>query len=306
MDEVIQLAVPATSANLGPGFDQLGLALDLHLRVRAIPAPLWSVVVRGEGAEILATDATNLIVQACLKGRALATAAGQHIRDQAYRLEVDNPIPVSRGLGSSATAIVAGLALAQLSKGGELERELLFQQAAAFEGHPDNVAPAVFGGLCICGPATAHGFSHRQGQLDPRIRFLAVIPGQSASTAKMRGILPDHYADAVLAHNAEACAQLLRGLAAGDAEGLRCSEADQMHQPYRLSAVPVTGQIYELLRAHDGIAGAFLSGSGATVAGWVMGPDPSVAIQALIQAHQIDARVVLLAPDLKGIVAQAQ
>lgn len=295
MTAAIQLAVPATSANLGPGFDRFGLAHQLYLTVTARPASDWSVVVRGQGAGQLASDASNLIVKACLSGWAQLGA-----QVSAYHLEVDNPIPVSRGLGSSATAIVAGLALAQASLGGDLDRELLFQQAATYEGHPDNVAPAIFGGLCLCSQAGSR-FSWQQGALDQRIRVLAVIPGQSASTEKMRGILPHSYADEVLAANAAACDRLLEGLAKADPAGLRASEDDQLHQPYRLAAMPICARIYDLLRQEPLLAGAFLSGSGATVGAWVVGEDPSARVRDQLAAQGIDAEVRLLIPDRQGL-----
>ncbi len=295
MTAAVQIAVPATSANLGPGFDRFGLAHQLYLTVNARPARAWSVAVRGQGAGQLASDASNLIVKACLSGWTQLGAPAS-----AYHLEVDNPIPVSRGLGSSATAIVAGLALAQASLGRELDRELLFQQAATYEGHPDNVAPAIFGGLCLCCHVGSH-YAWRHGALDDRLRVLAVIPGQSASTEKMRGILPQSYADEVLAANEAACKRLLEGLAKADPAGLRASEDDQMHQPYRLAAMPICARIYELLRQNTQLAGAFLSGSGATVGAWVIGEDPSAGVRDLLATEGIDAEVRLLLPDRHGL-----
>ncbi len=297
MSTAIQIRVPATSANLGPGFDRFGLAHQLYLELVAEPADDWSVAVSGEGAGLLAGDASNLIVKACLRGWS------QLGRTTApFRLQVRNSIPVSRGLGSSATAIVAGLALAHVSSGRMLERELLFQQAAAMEGHPDNVAPAIFGGLCDCA-TTATGFSWRQAELDPRIRVLAVIPGTSASTEKMRGILPLSYPTEVLQANEAACQRLLVGLATAAPEGLRASEADQLHQPYRFGAMPICAQIYDFLRAHPKLAGAFLSGSGATVAAWVLESDPSESVRAQLADQGIDATVRLLEPDRLGCSA---
>lgn len=290
-----RLSVPATSANLGPGFDTLGLALDLRMEVKANPATSWSVVPRGEGADILPTDASNLIVQAARHG----LPAGF---EQAYQLEIDNPIPVSRGLGSSATAIVTGLALAQLIMNGTVGRDRLFQDAAAYERHPDNVAPAIYGGLCICGQNEDGGYHQRKGDIHPDLKVLIVIPATSASTEKMRGLLPETYPAEVLAANKADCEALLQGIASGGADQLRLSEDDRLHQPYRLPAQPVSHKVFHMLQQHEGICGAFLSGSGATVAGWVMNSDPRADIVAQLASENIDAATHLLNPDLQGFL----
>lgn len=294
------LSVPATSANLGPGYDILGLALNLRMMVAATPAAYWSVTVTGHGAAQLPTGADNLIVQAALRGFAALGAD-----PTPYALAVDNPIPVSRGMGSSATAIVTGLALAQVSARGAVERDQLFQEAARMESHPDNVAPAVYGGLCRCW--TKDGvFGAEPRPLHPDLSVLLVVPDQTASTAKMRDILPKSYPDAVLAANRRDCDLLLEGLAAGDPAGLRLSEHDRLHQPYRLEAQPVSHAAFKLLAAQPDICGAFLSGSGATVAGWVLGTPPVDAVRDALTRAGIEATVAAVAPDRKGFVWEAR
>ena len=294
------LSVPATSANLGPGFDTLGLALDLRMDVLAKPAADWSVITRGQGAENLAQDASNMIAKACIHGLKLFRVEGL-----AFDLAVDNPIPVSRGLGSSATAIVTGLALAQLAATGTLNRDLLFQQAADYEKHPDNVAPAIYGGLCVCSKAADGSYQREAGEIHPSLRVLLVVPDTKASTAKMRGILPESYSQEVLDANSRDCQTLLKGLAKGEPEALRVSEHDRLHQPYRLNAQPVSKQVFETLAQHSQICGAFLSGSGATIGGWVMGTDPTADVKLQLQALAIDATTDLRLPDKDGLLWEA-
>ncbi|UCH11142.1 MAG: homoserine kinase, partial [Fidelibacterota bacterium] len=135
-------SVPATTANLGPGYDILGLALDLYLVATAIPAEEWFFELRGEGRHLLDTCDMNLMARAF---RESCDRYGWEV--QPLRVESDNPIPLARGLGSSAAAIVTGMALAQLVNRGSIDKDALFRDAAELEGHPDNVAAAVYGGL---------------------------------------------------------------------------------------------------------------------------------------------------------------
>lgn len=299
MSEGFFITVPATAANLGPGFDVLGLALDLRMLVWARKAASWSVKLSGQGAELLARDEQNLMVQACISG--MKERAGEI---SSFALTVENYIPISRGLGSSATAIVAGLALAQLA-GGKLDRDLLFRQAAAYEHHPDNVAPAIYGGLRVCGNGT-QGFTSQPAKVHPRIRLLVIIPEQAVSTQEMRDLLPSHYSEEVQAANLQARTHLLEALASGEPAGLRYSEADRIHQPYRLDAQPQSKQAFGFLSAHPEVAGAFLSGSGATVAGWLVNSaDPTADIRQQLSDAGIAASIKIIAVDYLGLFHEA-
>ena len=291
-----QVSVPATSANLGPGFDRLGLALALRMEVSARVSEAWSISYRGQGQDAMPANADNLIARAYREG---ATQLGEV--PLAFELAIVNPIPISRGMGSSATAIVAGLALAQCVHTGKVDRETVFQQAARYEGHPDNVAPAVFGGLQVC-EALETGFHATPAPISPNIRVLAVSPSAGFSTKEMRGILPTTFDAETLAHNALAQKKLLEGLAIGDPEGLRFSEADLLHQPYRLAAQPTSQVLFQIFQGMTSVAGAYLSGSGPTIGGWLLGDiDPLPELTGAMAAKEIIGEVRILDVDRDGL-----
>jgi len=244
----IRTSVPASSANLGPGYDVLGLALDLHLTTIAVPAEEWSVATSGEGAHLLDNCGENLVAQACRRA-----CERNGWKDRPLRTTSDNPIPIARGLGSSAAAIVTGMALAQLVNLGRLDKDALFQEATAMEGHPDNVAAAVYGGLQEV-VRDGNGYQARSRRLAGSVRVLLVVPGSMKSTAKLREIVPQELPAEVLADNDEALRHVLAGLAQGDPVQLRFSEADQRHQPYRLAVQPESKAIFEVLKEVPGVA----------------------------------------------------
>ncbi len=290
------VSVPATSANLGPGYDVLGLALDIRLSAAARPAPAWNILIRGEGAGRLPANGDNLMARAY--GR-LCERRGWPLGP--LEIEVDNPIPIGRGLGSSAAAIVTGMALAQLLHQGSLDRQELFQEAAAMEGHPDNVAPAVFGGLqrVINGES---GVTAGAQELAGNVKVLLVIPDAPKSTARMREVVPEAIAPLVQAANDESLNHVLKGLAQGDPEGLRYSAEDRRHQPYRLAVQPESAAIFEIMQQTEHVAGVFLSGAGTAIGGWVVeNTDPAEQVRRAVAARSLSAAVRLVSPDRSGV-----
>jgi homoserine kinase len=254
----VHVRVPATSANLGPGFDALGLALSLHDDVVARVADDGLLVdVAGEGEEG-ARDESHLVVRAM---RAAFTRLG----GQPYGLELScaNRIPHGRGLGSSAAAIVAGIVLARaLVVGGDerLTDDGLLALAGEIEGHPDNIAACLLGGLTIAWTET----SARAVRLDcdARIRPVTFVPPFAASTAAARGLLPatvSHH-DAAFAAGRSA---LLVAALTGAPNALLAATEDRLHQQYRAPAMPQSAELVDTLRA-QGVA-AVISGAGPTV-----------------------------------------
>lgn len=254
---------PATSANLGSGFDTLGLALSLHDDVRAsIGVEGLVLEVRGEGVD-LARDETHLLVRAM-------RAAFHRLGGQPPGLVIDctNRIPHGRGLGSSAAAIVAGVQLARalvVDGRAQLPDDAAFALAAELEGHPDNVAACLFGGLTICvGPPDGEVRAVRCA-VRADVRPVALIPPYASSTAAVRGLLPPTvpYADAPFA--AARTALLVAQLTSADVdpELLLLATDDRLHQPYRAAAMPESAALVAALRG-DGHA-AFVSGAGPTV-----------------------------------------
>jgi homoserine kinase len=256
----VRVSVPATSANLGPGFDSLGLALSLRdeLTAQVVPEGL-AIEVSGAGADDVPRDESHLVVRSMRAAFALMNA-----QPPGLRLECHNVIPHSRGLGSSSAAIVAGVTLARgLVAGGQLlaSDEALFDLAADIEGHPDNVAPAFYGGFVISGREDDRWYAVRAG-VDPRIHAVAFVPPTGVATTIARGLLPATVPHADAAANSGRAALLVAALT-GQPEHLLAATRDWLHQEQREPAMPETLALVRRLRA-DGIP-AVVSGAGPTV-----------------------------------------
>ncbi|HEY0636623.1 MAG TPA: homoserine kinase [Pseudonocardiaceae bacterium] len=263
--------VPASSGNLGSGFDALGLALGLYDRVEVTPAAAVSVEVTGEGAARLPRDATHLVARAT---RATLDALGCDL--PGFTLRCVNAIPHSRGLGSSAAAAVAGVAAGYALAGVELDGTeragRALQLAAAFEGHADNAGPSLLGGLVIAwtddpddpDAAGGAGGGFRAARLDvhPAVRPVLLVPGSESSTAHTRRLLPRDVPLADAAFTLGRAALVVHALTAAP-ELLLPGTADRLHQPYRRAAYPATAALVDALRA-AGVPAA-VSGAGPAV-----------------------------------------
>ncbi|MCD4534399.1 homoserine kinase [Nocardioides sp. cx-169] len=256
----VRVSVPATSANLGPGFDSLGLALDLRDRLEGeILAEGLVVEVQGAGSGDVARDESHLVVRSM---RAAFEALGE--QPAGLRLSCTNAIPHGRGLGSSSAAIVGGLALARaLVVDGDrlLDDDALFCLAARIEGHPDNVAPAVHGGFVISGQEEGE-FYAVGSPVDPAVAVVVFVPPTPVSTEVARGLLPAQVPHADAAADAGRTALLVAALA-GRTDQLWRATRDYLHQDYRRPAMPQSLALVDALRA-DGVP-ALVSGAGPTV-----------------------------------------
>ena len=260
-----QIQVPATSANLGPGFDSLGLALQMHDKyvARVIDEPGLDIDVIGEGADNLPRNEKNLLVKAMFAGFDFLGG-----RPRGLAIRAKNVIPHGRGLGSSASAIVGGLALARsLVLGGDekLNNDAMLQLATNLESHPDNVAAAIYGGATVAWQEEQHGKLVAQAislAVDHRISAIAFIPETAVSTAKARKLLPETipYRDAV--NNSTHTALLVHALTLRP-DLLFISTEDFLHQSYRQEAMPASFALLTKFRK-AGVA-AFISGAGPTV-----------------------------------------
>jgi homoserine kinase len=263
----VQVSVPATSANLGPGFDSLGLSLDLRDRLEAEILPEGLVVeVDGSGADEVPLDESHLVVRSMRAAfeEMDAVPAG-------LRLTCTNVIPHARGLGSSSAAIVGGLSLARaLVAGGSLlfDDDMLFALAARIEGHPDNVAPTCYGGFVISGRDDDGAFYAVRSEVDPRVSVVVLVPPDPVSTELARGLLPQHVPHADAAADAGRTALLVASLG-GQPEHLFRATKDYLHQDYRRDAMPASLALVDALRA-DGVA-AVVSGAGPTVLAFTNG-----------------------------------
>ena len=285
------VAVPASTSNLGSGFDALGLALGLYLR-----ADVSAVVEDGRGALRCAftgpvPPGENLIATGFT---ALLTAVqAQHVASLDVTISCD--IPPGSGLGSSAAALVTGGRLAALVADGVTDA-LIIDTLTAVEGHPDNVAASVLGGL-VAGCVDAHG--HVLAVATPwpeQIRLVVATPAIPLLTKTARAVLPAQIARQDAIHNLQRVALLLQGLSTGRLDVLREALSDRLHQPYRQPLVPGLSDVLAL--DAPGVLGAFLSGAGPSVAVCVAG-DPTPAIQALHRIYAtIDPQVAIRVLDV--------
>jgi len=287
----VTLRVPATTANLGPGFDCLGLALNLHNTVTLAPAAVTEVVIQGEGAGHLPGSDRNLVLQAA---SALAARAGVTI--PGWRLEAHNEIPLARGLGSSSAALVAGLvACDRLLELATPPGDLL-DLATELEGHPDNVAPALYGGLTVC--AIEGGRTWCLALPAPARLWVGVaLPDFLVSTEQARQALPASYSREAAVYNVSHAALTLGALVHGRYDLLRAAMRDHLHQPYRMSLVPGMAQAIAAAEAAGAYA-AVLSGSGPAIAAFCGQPEPAVeaALVAAFAREGLSARVRWLEP----------
>ncbi len=260
VSEPVTVRSPATSANLGPGFDSFGLALSMYDVVVAQCTDDGGLLVDidGEGADVLARDESHLVV---LSVRRTFEALG--ISQPGLRLTCHNEIPHGRGLGSSASAIVSGIMLADaLLGGGVVSGDLALTLATEIEGHPDNVAACLSGGFTIAwrdGTSAPHAV---RLEVHPDIRPAVFIPPGQLSTALARSLLPTDVPHRVASSNAGRAALLVAALTV-DPEHLLAATQDGLHQEFRRAAMPDSLALVDSLRA-DGIA-AVVSGAGPTV-----------------------------------------
>ena len=265
----ITVRVPATSANLGPGFDSFGLALARYdeVAVCRTDGPL-EVVVSGFGADDVPLDERHLIIRSI--GTAL-TAAGAPDEPAGLRLTCVNRIPHGGGLGSSAAAIVAGLMLGRelaAEHGRRLSDDELLGLATAMEGHPDNVAPALFGGFTLAYTGDDGAPVVVRRDVHPDVRVVVFAAEESSSTHHTRGLLPATVPHVDAAANAADAALLMHALTV-DPSHLMPATRDRLHQPFRAAAMPRSAQLMAELRA-AGVA-AVISGAGPSVIALVTG-----------------------------------
>ncbi|OGR85414.1 MAG: homoserine kinase [Elusimicrobia bacterium RIFCSPLOWO2_01_FULL_54_10] len=261
MKKWAKVRVPASTSNLGPGFDVLGLALDLFNEVEVrVDRKLQgvSIEIEGEGKTSLPRNENNVIWKTMEKvlSKLNAPTAG-------YELKFINRIPLARGLGSSAAAILSGVLAGNAISGSPLKKDEVFQLAAGMEGHPDNVAPQLFGGLCVS-VFNGKNFEVIQPALPKGIQGVVCVPDFELSTAKARAVLPESIPHKDAVFNASRTALFLSALAGKRFDLLKLGMEDRLHQPYRKTLIPgFDGVLEEAYRA--GAFGVALSGAGPSI-----------------------------------------
>jgi homoserine kinase len=285
--------VPATSANLGPGYDAFGVALTRHLVAEATARDDTRVRTVGEGAGEVATGDDNLV------WASLAAFCEAHeVTTPDIGLRVDNRIPLERGLGSSSAAIVAGLVLGRAVTGVPVGDRDLVALATRIEGHPDNVVPALLGGVTVTATTGDGTLVVRRVQPHARLRPVLLVPEQRQNTAAARGVLPTEVALATAADQAARAGHVLGAFIGTWPIDVRLA-GDHLHEPRRLEVMASTGALVAELRA-DGHH-CWLSGAGPAVAVAVPRAHPIEALTAVARGHGFD--VLALDWDLSGATA---
>jgi homoserine kinase len=271
------LRVPASSANLGPGFDTLGLALELYLQCRFRRAPELTIRVSGRDSNQIPTGEDNLIWQTA---RQVVSRYGAHKdlkSSDAIELIVDNDIPLGKGLGSSAAAVMAGVIIGADLAGLEWDRARVLDEAARIEGHPDNAAACALGGIVASAMVTgAPDANPMEGstagcanacavrlEFPARFGVAVIVPGFQVPTSEARRVLPESYSREDAIFNLQRAALLVAALATGATGAFPAALGDRLHQPHRFALVPGLQEITRL-RA-PGLLGCALSGAGPSI-----------------------------------------
>ncbi len=250
--------VPGSSANLGPGFDALGIALPVYLECSFTPSDRLTIQVKGRDADIISTGANNLIWET-----ALSVAARVHRPLPLADLTITNGIPLGKGLGSSAAAIVAGVVIGERLLGLNWKPARVLDEAARLEGHPDNVAASVLGSV-VASAVDPGGLTHSvRLNMPDAFQAAVIVPNFQLPTKEARAVLPNSYSKADAVFNIQRSALLIAALATGDRSAFPTALDDRLHQPYRASLVPGLSEILRL-RA-PGLLGCALSGAGPAV-----------------------------------------
>ncbi|MGM9937387.1 MAG: homoserine kinase [Candidatus Ornithomonoglobus sp.] len=255
---MIYVRVPATSANMGSGFDTLGVALNLYSRLEVEERESGLEIITVNNAGNVQSDRSNLIYRAMDR---IFTETGYSPRG--LYIKQDSKIPMTRGLGSSSACIIGGMLAANVISGRKLSYSEILNIAAEMEGHPDNVGPALYGGLCISATAGRKTIVKSE-KLENNLKFAVLIPDFYVATKKSRGALPEliHLRDA--ADNISSALILHEALVTGDYDMLRFGVRDKIHQPYRKGYIGGFDEIFD--KTYDcGSKATYLSGSGPTI-----------------------------------------
>jgi homoserine kinase len=274
------LRLPATSANLGPGFDAVGLAMALYLTIDATTAEDFHIDATGRSADLCANLEDNLILTTYID-----VLANVSILAPALHLKLHNEIPLGMGCGSSASALLAGILLANHFGSLNWTTQQILEEACRREGHPDNVAACYLGGMTVSS-MTKNGLVTATCGQNLTWNLLLALPPASLSTKKARALLPAHYSREDAVANIQATALLVAAFAQGRGELLRTAIQDRLHQPYRMEACPLLPLLLPLTQKtqNPAILGVALSGAGPSVLLIAANPTPSALDDIIRQA----------------------
>ena len=291
-EQSLKIVVPASTSNLGPGFDTLGLAVNRYLVINAEPASRFSIEVAGEGAAEIPVDETNLTLQAMRK------ILG-NLPDM--RLRIENGIPSCGGLGASGAAIAGGLLLANELSGRKLEADEIYNIAVGIEGHPDNVSAALFGGLVVNARGGNGSYSKIRIPVEGRLKMVAVLPDSRIETRTARKILPTSVSLGEAVSNVQHSSLLVAALASGNYDMIGPAMHDELHEKHRKKLIPHYDE-FEKAAAASGALSFTISGAGSSCVAFCLGETRKVheAFAALIGKLGLKWRSEILEPVNRG------
>ena len=289
--------IPASTTNLGPGFDVLGLALQLYSKITLETTETETqVIVNGVDADKIPSTPEHIAFQAV----ELVFDRSGSKRPKGFKLEIENGIPAIRGLGGSGTAILGGLLTANALCSTPFSDAELLNFATELEGHPDNVAASLYGGLVVSAQEKTEVYTIRL-ECPPTLSVVLAIPDFPLSTEQARDVLPTSvgFADAI--YNTSRSTLLIASIVTGQFEMLRVAMKDRLHQPYRTSLIPGFNDVANAATAAGALSVA-LSGAGPTVAAYCLEHTEPVAeqMQSAFKKHQIASDIKILKPDADG------
>lgn len=294
---MLRIKIPASTSNIGPGFDVFGLALSLYLRIDILKTSNGKtrVMFQGEGENLINPE-NNMIVKTI---NDIFTGRKREVPD--YELKVKNEIPVCSGLGSSGTAVIAGIICADYLGGYEMTCSDILLNAAQIEGHPDNITPSFNGGFTSSLIDENGKLYFRKQRLPKGLSVVFVIPDIIILTKEARNILPQSYNIKDIVFNMQRTALMLDSIRLNDYTLLSRLLEDRLHQPYRKSLVPGMDEVLSL-KPSKGLIGTFISGSGPAVGAFVTGDieETGEKIRAIFERNNLNARVMQLKPDNTG------
>jgi homoserine kinase len=268
--------VPATSANLGPGFDTLGLAIDLRNEIIIKPSRFLSLSTQGEGADNTRIKKNTLFLT--IFNKHYKRLSGKH---NTFRFEFTNRIPISRGLGSSSAVIVAAITAAYAAAGAKYNKREILNQALKFEHHPDNITPAVMGGFNVACLEGDRVFSKKR-RMPGYLRAVLVIPDRTISTNRSRHVLPKHYPKEEMVYSLSRAAYMTALFMSESWDQLRIASKDKIHQDRRMKMMPELFEVQKIALANGALMST-LSGSGSTFFSLCYQDDADKVAQALRQ-----------------------
>ncbi len=293
----MQISVPATSANLGPGFDTLGLAIDLRNEIVIKPSRFLSLSTKGEGAQNPRIKKNSLFLHIFNEQfRRLSNGS-----KQSFRFEFTNRIPISRGLGSSSAVIVSAITAAHLAAGLKYNKRKILNLALRYEHHPDNITPAVMGGFNVACIEGDRVYSKKR-RLPSYLRAVLVVPNRTISTNRSRHVLPKMYSKEEMVYSLSRAAYMTALFMSESWDQLRIASKDKIHQERRMRMMPELFEVQKLA-LENGALMSTLSGSGSTFFNLAY-VDDALKLHKVLEEHFPQFRVMTHTLDNVGVIGK--